>query len=53
MICDGECGSFNPLLLQCLLDIEGKLKELLQNNVLMLDGKYELQSLVEEITDCE
>lgn len=53
MICDGECGCFNPILLKCLLDIEGKLKELLKNNVLMLDGKYELQSLVEDITDSE
>ncbi len=27
MILNGECGAFNPLLLECLLDIQGRLKE--------------------------
>ena len=27
MITDGECGAFNPLLLQCLLDVQGELKQ--------------------------
>ena len=27
MITNGECGAFNPLLLQCLLDVQGKLKQ--------------------------
>ena len=26
MILDGECGAFNPLLLQCLTDVEGELR---------------------------
>ena len=27
MIMDGECGAFNPVLLECLRDIEGRIKE--------------------------
>ena len=27
MITNGACGAFNPLLLQCLLDVQGKLKQ--------------------------
>ena len=27
MILNGECGTFNPLLLECLKDIQGRLKE--------------------------
>ncbi len=27
MITDGECGTFNPLLIQCLLDVQGELKQ--------------------------
>ena len=27
MITDGACGAFNPLLLQCLLDVQGELKQ--------------------------
>ena len=30
MILNGECGAFNPLLLQCLTDIQDDLKEKLQ-----------------------
>ena len=32
MILDGECGAFNPLLLQCLTDIQADLKEELQQH---------------------
>lgn len=32
MILDGECGRFNPLLLDCLLDIKDSLKEELEKN---------------------
>ena len=31
MILHGECGTFNPLLLECLLDIQGELQDDLQN----------------------
>ena len=32
MILNGECGAFNPLLLQCLTDIQAALKEELQQH---------------------
>ena len=32
MILNGECGAFNPLLLQCLTDIQADLKEKLQQH---------------------
>lgn len=32
MILNGECGRFNPLLLDCLLDIKDSLKEELEKN---------------------
>ena len=32
MILNGECGAFNPLLLQCLTDIQDDLKEKLQQH---------------------
>ena len=32
MILNGECGCFNPLLLQCLKDIQSELESELQNN---------------------
>ena len=31
MILNGECGAFNPLLLECLTDIQAELQEKLQN----------------------
>ena len=37
MILDGECGIFNPLLLDCLLDIKDLLKEELKKNSTDLD----------------
>lgn len=49
MICGGECGSFNPLILKCLLDIGDKLKTALQNNSLDPDDRWELQELTDEI----
>lgn len=33
MIMNGECGQFNPLLLQCLLDIKGDIKENLNKDL--------------------
>lgn len=37
MILNGECGLFNPLLLDCLLDIKDSLKEELEKNSTGLD----------------
>ena len=31
MILSGECGTFNPLLMECLKDIQDKIKEGMQN----------------------
>ena len=46
MILDGECGLFNPLLLDCLLDIKDQLKEELQKNS---TGHASLPKIPEEI----
>ena len=32
MILNGECGAFNPLLLQCLTDVQADLKEELRQH---------------------
>ena len=40
MILNGECGTFNPLLLECLKDIQSRLKE-------------EMISMAEERTETE
>ena len=32
MILNGECGAFNPLLLECLLEIQDKIKEVVTVN---------------------
>ena len=32
MILHGECGSFNPLLLKCLSDIQGELRSEMQSD---------------------
>ena len=32
MILSGECGVFNPLLLECLLEIQDKIKEVVTVN---------------------
>ena len=49
MICGGECGTFNPILLECLMDISEMLKNDLQNNVQSMQYKRELQNLTDEI----
>ncbi|MGN0578184.1 MAG: HD domain-containing phosphohydrolase [Ruminiclostridium sp.] len=50
MICGGECGVFNPLLIECLKDISDKLKEDLQNNnISTVHDRREMQSLTDEI----
>lgn len=49
MICGGECGTFNPLIVECLMDISETLKNDLQNHVQSLNYKRELQNLTDEI----
>lgn len=49
MICGGECGTFNPLILECLMDISESLKNDLQSNVQSMQYKREFQSITDEI----
>ncbi len=47
MIKHGECGAFNPILLDCLLDIEGTLRQELRNRA----QKYIDRQLVRDMTN--
>lgn len=47
MICGGECGAFDPLLLECLLDIEGTLRQELKNRA----QRYIDNQLVRDMTN--
>lgn len=46
MILDGECGAFNPLLLECLTDIQDRLQEELQINSLSSSSEKEMRRIV-------
>ena len=46
MLLGGECGAFNPLLLQCLTDVSAQLKELAENN-----RRYDYQSSATYVAD--
>ena len=47
MIKNGECGAFNPILLDCLMDIEGTLRQELNNQA----QRYIDKQLVREMTN--
>ncbi len=47
MILDGECGKFNPLLIECLMEISDSLKEALNN----FSSKHEIHHEVRQIVD--
>lgn len=49
MIKNGECGQFNPLLLECLEDIEYFLKNELKLNSLSLKTEQETKKIVEDM----
>lgn len=49
MICGGECGTFNPLLLECLLDVSGKLEKELQANSPGIKNKREIREMTDDI----
>ena len=49
MICGGECGAFNPLLLQCLNDVAPALKELLGETPNRYDEEDKAQLLTSEV----
>lgn len=48
MICNGECGAFNPLLLRCLEEIGDLMQERLNDTNSGKNNEKELQSLLEE-----
>lgn len=49
MIQDGECGTFNPLLLECLMDVADSLVDEMKNTTLNSKNEKEMRSLVNEI----
>ena len=51
MILNGECGAFNPLLLECLTDIQGRLKEELQSGFRKKENEEFFPNLSEEIKE--
>lgn len=53
MILDGECGEFNPLLIDCLLDIAGRLKEELKINSFGQDPYKQMKRVTDEILQHE
>lgn len=50
MILDGQCGTFNPLLLECLRDIEEDLKSNLFQDMYYVDGQV-ISRLIDEVLD--
>ncbi len=53
MIFRGECGVFNPLLLECLLDVSEEIQKELEVNVLIGDDRREMQKIAEEMVNHE
>ncbi len=49
MIVNGECGTFNPLLLECLMDVASDLEKELAINSLSIKEKGQIQRATEEI----
>lgn len=49
MILDGECGAFNPLLLECLLEVQEQLKEEMELNSISKSSQKEMQKMAEEL----
>ena len=49
MIVNGECGTFNPLLLECLMDVASDLEKELAVNSLSIKEKGQIQRATEEI----
>ena len=48
MICNGECGTFNPILLKCLEELSDTLQENLNNADVTRTNEGELQEILEE-----
>ena len=52
MILNGECGTFNPLLLECLKDIEGTLEQEFKELSESRDSQEEIMDTVEQMLLC-
>lgn len=52
MIVNGECGAFNPILLDCLLDVADEIKDALTGGTLRNDiSQKEIRNIAEEMLD--
>lgn len=51
MIVNGECGSFNPVLLECLLEVQEQIQVELKTNSSSAIGKKEMEDVVKEIVN--
>lgn len=49
MILNGECGAFNPLLLECLVDVSDRLQSDLLDDPLRLNHRLTLQNISAEL----
>ena len=49
MIVNGECGVFNPFLLECLLEIEPGLQEDLQEDTIARNSRQEIHNIAEKM----
>lgn len=49
MITNGQCGTFNPLLLECLHDVQGKIKEELSISSFSRDTYEQIPRVTDEI----
>ena len=49
MIVNGECGTFNPLLLECFLEMADEIQKELQTNSLNRDSKKNMKKVAEEL----
>ena len=49
MILNGECGTFNPLVLECLQDCADEIQKALGSDNVMIQNQRELQSVAREL----
>lgn len=49
MICDGECGAFNPIVLECLCDIEATLENEIKVNSLSHNSVRKVRKITDEL----
>lgn len=53
MIANGECGTFNPLLLECLLEEGENIREQLRANSIKQESSRNIQSIAESLLEYE